>query len=1036
MSLENSILDSTNWDKKSCVRSLSGLRSRVLLHGLCAVMSMCVVWVSGATEISMIAKDSGSASSFNTGTNWAGGAVPINGNTYFTAGNNLQTPLIDNVASNHIFGGDQLTLNGGYLVWKSLGQITIPALIVDGGYIANWRGNTVGRIYGSMTINAGKTLIIAADEPDLRAFHFFTDIMGTGLISVRMNQVSTLKQTYFYGNSCNFTGRIEIRGRGSFGVIHESGLGANPTSYTADQLEFNGATFVVTNDLALTAPHRGIKLNNTLNALSSIYPGGVFEVADGCEATIACVINGAGTLTKRGNGILVLATNNTYTGSTIISNGVVCLGVANALSCEGDGLTTSTVQIATGAVLDLGGFTQKLAGLAGNGTVSNGTLCANVSPSGTNVIGTLTVGPGITNLSGVYLVDVNQGGCSDQMNVNGDLDLSGLSLRVTDTTALNNEAEYVLATCTGSVMGYFATHNLPAGWKVVYLSNGSGSSVKLISSDTSSLVFPDMTGRLAYVPDGRGNRIPDFSCAGYRGGGVPLPDVPIVMRLAPSGSDDTLAIQNAIKWVASNVPLNAQGFRGAVFLSRGVYRITNTLTITSSGIVLRGEGPYGNGTVIFHQGKIQQNTISIYGGVVSNVFKTALTDTYVPVGSKQITVASTDGLSIGQMVAVRCFHSQKWIDTLSQTAYWPLNSFALRWERTITNIDTENNVLTLDAPITSQIDQGNLYAQGEVQTFHTNTRVSNIGIEDVILMSDYDRSVKDAWGYFSDEQHADIGIHIVHASDCWVRRVTGFFYYWCLVRARDVVYRVTVEDCAMIDGVSTDTPMNHTGTRDYYFALSGSQTLCQRSYGRYGRHTFIMGGPVSGNVFLDCYAEKEHLSCEPHQWWTSGSLYDNVYTDAIFKLNRSEGDHGQRAANCLLWNVTCANQRDWDPDISLDTPISDLGKQWAIGIINVGTGLGIASPSPESTNSVAAYTESVGAFVTPRSIYLAQLRDRLGDEAVEGITTQAQRTSGQAVWDNLLEQYSTIPEFGDPSDLSWLPKKQEAYVKGLLIKVL
>ena len=40
-----------------------------------------------------------------------------------------------------------------------------------------------------------------------------------------------------------------------------------------------------------------------------------------------------------------------------------------------------------------------------------------------------------------------------------------------------------------------------------------------ISSNYSKLVYPGSDGRLVYTPDEKGNIIPDFSHAGYRGGG-------------------------------------------------------------------------------------------------------------------------------------------------------------------------------------------------------------------------------------------------------------------------------------------------------------------------------------------------------------------------------------------------------------------------------------------------------------------------------------------------------------------------------------
>jgi hypothetical protein len=42
---------------------------------------------------------------------------------------------------------------------------------------------------------------------------------------------------------------------------------------------------------------------------------------------------------------------------------------------------------------------------------------------------------------------------------------------------------------------------------------------------TTSLVYPGTDGRLVYVADSLGNKIPDFSNAGYKGGGVAIPYV-------------------------------------------------------------------------------------------------------------------------------------------------------------------------------------------------------------------------------------------------------------------------------------------------------------------------------------------------------------------------------------------------------------------------------------------------------------------------------------------------------------------------------
>src|SRR5262249_18790090 len=113
----------------------------------------------------------------------------------------------------------------------------------------------------------------------------------------------------------------------------------------------------------------------------------------------------------------------------------------------------------------------------------------------------------------------------------------------------------------------------------------------LLSS--SSLVFPGDDGHLVYVPDAPGNTIPDFSGVGYLGGTVPLPDtpggahVPTRVTLHPEAGDATARIQAALDQVAA-LPLDANGFRGAVHLTAGTYDISDHIEIRASGVVLRG----------------------------------------------------------------------------------------------------------------------------------------------------------------------------------------------------------------------------------------------------------------------------------------------------------------------------------------------------------------------------------------------------------------------------------------------------------------
>src|SRR4051812_41017760 len=97
---------------------------------------------------------------------------------------------------------------------------------------------------------------------------------------------------------------------------------------------------------------------------------------------------------------------------------------------------------------------------------------------------------------------------------------------------------------------------------------------------TSQWVHPSPDGKLEYKSTPTGDRIMDFSYAGYMGGGVALPTVGVVRSVAPSGSnDDTATIQAAID-EASALPLK-DGFRGAVLLKPGTYRLSKTINVSA-----------------------------------------------------------------------------------------------------------------------------------------------------------------------------------------------------------------------------------------------------------------------------------------------------------------------------------------------------------------------------------------------------------------------------------------------------------------------
>src|SRR5688572_1942055 len=182
----------------------------------------------------------------------------------------------------------------------------------------------------------------------------------------------------------------------------------------------------------------------------------------------------------------------------------------------------------------------------------------------------------------------------------------------------------------------------------------------------ASRVYPGGDGKLSYVPDEQGNTIIDSSHAGYGGGGIAIPTLPVRETIWPAAGDNSENIQAAINKISS-LPLDAGGFRGTVLLKAGYYRMATPIRIQASGVVLRGEGMGDTGTILVGTGTGRtggggpgggaQGTLVLVGGATGATTKDEtrqlVTDEYVPVGAPKLKIASARGFRPGDTVIVR-----------------------------------------------------------------------------------------------------------------------------------------------------------------------------------------------------------------------------------------------------------------------------------------------------------------------------------------------------------------------------------------------
>ncbi len=387
----------------------------------------------------------------------------------------------------------------------------------------------------------------------------------------------------------------------------------------------------------------------------------------------------------------------------------------------------------------------------------------------------------------------------------------------------------------------------------------------------------------------------DFSFAGYGGGGVPAPYVDAAISVRPSGGDDTALLQAALDHVA------ATRVRGALVLKPGRYRVGGHLEMRASRVVLRGSP----GTTIIATGTSRRTLIEIGNLANPKADKPIdIADDTVPAGGRTFTLQSVGGLQPGDHIVITRPSTAAWISALQMTGLkgtyakqrldWAPGSRNLIWDRTIESVDAASKQITVDAPITTALDRR--YGGGTVAKVQSDLPVSDIGIEQIILESQFDHARP------SDEDHSWIAISLDRVEDAFVRKVTAIHFAGSAVRVGQRARRVTVEGCDSKSPVSEPA-----GYRRQSFLVEGQQVLVRQCTSEQGMNDFASGLLAGGpNVFLDDTAISALGASGSFESWASGVLYERVHVDGagIALTNdssRAEGA-GWTAANSVVWN--------------------------------------------------------------------------------------------------------------------------------------
>jgi autotransporter-associated beta strand protein len=324
---------------------------------------------SGSTD----ANTAGSGSLIKTGL----GTLVLTGSSFYTGSTQIQ----EGVVSVATLTGTAGPLGNGGSIAIGTGS-TAGTLAYTGGDVSSARAYSLGA--------GGSTIDVSANNLTIS-----TAITGSG--GLTKTGAGTLTLT---GNN-TYTGNTVISG----GVLDLNGASSGVDDNATVTIQ-NGATLKSTGDNETLGPivlTSGTIVTDGANQFRS--PS--FTVSQGAiNGILANKTGTAAPLTKTTAGTVTINAAQAYTGATNVNAGTLALGASGAVA------TSPTVNVASGATLDVsavtGGFTlgatQTLAG-AGS-VVGSAAVSGTVSPGDSGAIGTLTLGATTLNGGGVLNVSL------------------------------------------------------------------------------------------------------------------------------------------------------------------------------------------------------------------------------------------------------------------------------------------------------------------------------------------------------------------------------------------------------------------------------------------------------------------------------------------------------------------------------------------------------------------------------------------------------------------------------------------------------
>ncbi len=521
-----------------------------------------------------------------------------------------------------------LPVGGGSGIWD-----TASSIWSDGSVDGLWQNSGLALFYGAasntVTINNGGAGITASGLSFLAGNFTIAssgtagDILtltGPGTVQVADSASATISTAIAGAAGLNFngnnTGTLVLTGANSFtgGVTVTGGIldinNATALGAAANTFTIGGGSTPITIDntsgAAITTSNYAMKWNadfsfggtNALNLGTGAVTLGssrVLTVSGTGALTVGGIISGSGfSLTKAGNGTLVLNGANTFNGGTTISAGTIKIGNATALG-------TGTVTIQSGGQLDVNGQSlgTQLVHVSGSGPTGAGAII-NTGISQINALGKLVL-DGDTKFGGAVRFDLRAG--TPTMDMGGYTlsiatgDLNGNYFSLVGAT-INNPGN--ISVVSGGKLSVETTTNL-GGSAANLMTVNAGSILSLYQNTVAQQWTLDLEGGTVITASGSGT---NNTWSG-----------PVTVNAASTFNVPQVMTLNGV--ISGSGALTKTGAGNVTISGSASNTFTGSMTVTGGNLILaKTNGANGTNTAVALSG----NTVYVTGGANGNIY--------------------------------------------------------------------------------------------------------------------------------------------------------------------------------------------------------------------------------------------------------------------------------------------------------------------------------------------------------------------------------------------------------------------------------